>query len=97
MMAFRFLRKSVWQTKVPLRAAFLTQSVTLGKIFTMVNLKKRHVTVVNRYCMCKKNGESMDHILLYYEVACATWNVFFSQFGLSLIMPRQVVDLYAYW
>jgi hypothetical protein len=39
----------------------------------------------------------VDHLLLHFEVACAIWNVFFSRIGLSLIMPRQVVDLYACW
>jgi hypothetical protein len=30
--------------------------------------------------MCKRNGESVDH-LLHSEVACALWNAFFSHFG----------------
>jgi hypothetical protein len=39
----------------------------------------------------------VDHLLLHCEVVCAMWNVFFSQFGLSWVMPRRVVDLYACW
>jgi hypothetical protein len=45
--------------------------------------------------MCKMNGESVNHFLLYSEVACPLWNVFFSRFKLSWVMPRRVVDLYA--
>jgi hypothetical protein len=47
--------------------------------------------------MCKRNGKSVNNLLLHCEVASALWNVFFSKFGLSWIMPRRVVDLYACW
>jgi hypothetical protein len=45
--------------------------------------------------MCKKNEESAGHLFLHCEVACAMWNVFFKRFGLSWVMPRRVVDLFA--
>jgi hypothetical protein len=47
--------------------------------------------------MSKRNGESVDHLLLHCEVACAIWNVFLRRFGLSWVMPRRVVDLYGCW
>lgn len=56
----------------------------------MDNLRKQHVIVVNMCCMCKMNGESVDH-LLHCEVVCALWNIFLSRFGLSWVMPRRVV------
>jgi hypothetical protein len=62
----------------------------------MDNLWKWRVIVVAKCCMCKRNEESVDH-LLHCEVACAIWNVFFSQFKLSWVMNRQVVDLNACW
>jgi hypothetical protein len=52
--------------------------------------------VIDR-CMCKKNGESMDHLLLHCEVVCILWNAIFSRFSLSWVMPRLVVDLFACW
>jgi hypothetical protein len=42
-------------------------------------------------------GEFVDHLLLHCEVAYAFWNVFSSRFGLSWVMPKQVVDLYTWW
>ena len=63
----------------------------------MKNIMKQQINMVNRCCMCKRNEESMDHLLLHCEVTCATWNVFFSRFELSWVMPRRVVDLYACW
>jgi hypothetical protein len=53
--------------------------------------------VIDRCCMCKKNWESEDHLLLHCEVACILWNALFSHFSLSWIMSRRVVDLFVCW
>jgi hypothetical protein len=37
----------------------------------MDNLRKRHVIVVEWCCMYKMSEESMDHLLLYCEIASA--------------------------
>jgi hypothetical protein len=65
-----FFWKSIWRTKVPLKVAFFAWSTALGKILIMDNLRKRHIIVVDRCCMCKRDGESVDHLLLHCEVAC---------------------------
>lgn len=44
-------------------------TVALGKILTLDNLRKRNIVVVEWYCMCKKSGESIDHLLIRCEVA----------------------------
>jgi hypothetical protein len=59
------------------------------------HLKKRLVIVVIWCYLCKRNGESVDHLVLHCEVSCATWNEIFSRIGLSWVMPRRVVDLFA--
>jgi len=65
----RFPWKSVWRTQEPPMAAFFTWSAALGKILTIDNLRKRHIINVDRCCVCKRDGESMDHILLHCDVA----------------------------
>jgi hypothetical protein len=87
--------KSIWWTQTPLKVAFFTWSAALRKILTMDNLRKRHFILVNRYCLCKLNGESVDLLLLHCEVANALWNAIFSHFRLSWVMPNCVVDLFA--
>jgi hypothetical protein len=89
--------KSIWRTKAPLKVAFFAWSATLGKILTMDNLRKRQLIVVNRCCLCNVNGEFVDHLLLYCEVACSLWNAIFRCFGLSWVMPNDVKDLFACW
>jgi hypothetical protein len=45
--------------------------------------------------MCKKTEETVDHLLLHCDVASVVWNSLFSRFGVSWVMPRQVIDLLA--
>jgi hypothetical protein len=52
-------------------------------ILTLDNLKKRHIIVIDRCYMCKKTGESVDHLFLHRDVASALWSSLFSRFGLS--------------
>jgi hypothetical protein len=49
--------------------AIFVWSMGLGKFLTMDNLLKLCVIVIDRYCMCKRDGESVDHPLLHCEVA----------------------------
>jgi hypothetical protein len=51
-----------------LMVAFFVWLGALGKILTMENLQKWFVIVVDRCCMFKKNGESVDRLLIHYEV-----------------------------
>jgi hypothetical protein len=53
-------------------------SAAIGKIITLDNLKKRHVIIVDRCCLCKRNGESVDHLLLHCDVASTLWSALFS-------------------
>jgi hypothetical protein len=81
--SFLFPWKSIWRTKAPPRVAFFVWSAALGKILTLDNLRKRNLVLVNRCGMCKKEEESIDHLLLHCESAQFLWNAFFSRFGLA--------------
>ena len=43
-------------------------TATLGNILTMDNLRKLGLVGKNWCYLCKKNGESVDHLLLQCEV-----------------------------
>jgi hypothetical protein len=47
--------------------------------------------------MCKRCGESVDYLVLYYEIVSALCSAIFSRVGLTWVMPRRVVDLFACW
>jgi hypothetical protein len=53
--------------------------------------------VVEWCCMCKKSGQSIDHLLLHCEVAGALWNYMYFLFGIELVMPRRVLDFWTGW
>jgi hypothetical protein len=65
----RFLLKSVWRTQALSMVAFFAWSTALGKILIMDNLRESHVIIMNRCCLCKRNEESVDHVLLHCDVA----------------------------
>jgi hypothetical protein len=84
----------LWQTKV-LFSLSLSLGWPLSKILTMENLRKRHVIVVNRCCMCKRDGESVNHLLIHYEVVCALWNDFSVALGcLGLCLVSWLICLF---
>jgi len=89
--------KSIWRVKTLTMVAFFVWSVALGKILTHDKLLKRNVVVIEWCCMCKKNGESMDHLLLHCEVARDLWSYIFSLFGIEWVMPRMVLELLTSW
>jgi hypothetical protein len=89
--------KSIWRSKVPTRVAFFGWNATLEKILTHDNLRKRNIVVVEWCCMCKKNGESVDHLLIHCEMATYLWHYVFALFGMEWVMPQKVIDLFACW
>ncbi|KAG2680361.1 hypothetical protein I3760_11G096400 [Carya illinoinensis] len=47
--------------------------------------------------MCKRSGESADHLLLHCEVSRALWDEVFAKLGIAWVMPKSVVNLLACW
>jgi hypothetical protein len=43
------------------------------------------------YCMCKKSGETIDHLLLHYEVVRDLGVSIFRLFALEWVMPQRMV------
>ena len=67
-----------------------------GKILTLDNLR-RNIYIVNKCSMCKNSWESVGHLFLSFSYAYNLWMFVFSLFGVSWVMPKQVVDLLACW
>jgi hypothetical protein len=64
----KFPWKSIWQVKAPSRVAFFVRIAAFGEILTHDNLRKRNVVMVEWCCMCKKSGQSIDHLLLHCDI-----------------------------
>ena len=63
-----------------------------GQILTLNNLILRCSPLVNRYCMCCCNAESMDHLLLFCLIAHSLWMYMLQLFGIDWVMPCLVVN-----
>jgi len=77
--------------------AFFVWTAALEKILTHDNLRRRGVVVVEWCVMCKKHGESVNHLLLHCNVARVVWSSFSSLFGVEWVMPSSVLDLLSDW
>jgi hypothetical protein len=73
--------------------AFFVWSAVLGKIWTHDNLRKSNVIVMEWRCLCKKSGESIDHLLLHCEITRDLWSYILILFGVEWVMRRTVLEL----
>jgi hypothetical protein len=92
-----FSWKSIWHIKAPPRVAFFVWLAALGKILTQDNLRKKNMVMISRCGMCKRDEETVDHLLLHCECAQLLWNAFFNRFDLAWSMPSGVVNLLQCW
>jgi len=53
--------------------------------------------VIDWYCMCKRSGETTNHLLLHCPINSELWNMVFSQFKINWVMPRKVAEPIATW
>ena len=69
----------------------------LRKCLTIDNLHKRKVWILDWCYMCKRNGESVDHLFLHCHFASDLWTMVLGLFGVSWVMPRTVLGLLWCW
>uniref|UniRef100_A0A2N9EED7 Reverse transcriptase zinc-binding domain-containing protein n=1 Tax=Fagus sylvatica TaxID=28930 RepID=A0A2N9EED7_FAGSY len=89
--------KSIWRVKAPPRVAFFIWTVAWGRILTCDNLMQRGYTMVGWCCMCRCDGETVEHLLLHCSAAQRLWNFVFASFRVHWVLPRKVVDLLFGW
>ena len=89
--------KSIWQNRVPHKVAFFTWLVAHGKILTIDNLCRRRIWVLDWCFMCKRAGESVNHLMLHCEYAQELWSMIFCMFGISWVTPHSTHALLHCW
>uniref|UniRef100_A0A2N9HT93 Reverse transcriptase zinc-binding domain-containing protein n=1 Tax=Fagus sylvatica TaxID=28930 RepID=A0A2N9HT93_FAGSY len=80
-----------------LKGPFLHMDNISGKVLKIDYLRKRQLVLLDWCCMCKEDGESIDHLFLHCNVANELWKLVFSMFGIWWVMPCHVMDLLACW
>ena len=89
--------KGVWKAKIPMRVAFFVWTAVHGQILTLDNLMFKGRILVNRCCMCHRNEETVDHLLLHCSVAHSLWVYMLKIFGIHWVTPGSVESLVYCW
>ena len=89
--------RSIWKPKVPSNVAFYFWTIALGTILTNDNLRLKKVWILDWCYMCKRNGESVDLLLLHCPITFEMRSMVFTLFGIYWVMPKTLVDLLACW
>jgi hypothetical protein len=76
-------------------AFFLDSS--FGENLNSDNLRRRGIHPGSWCCMCKADGESVDHLLLHCPYAKELWDMIFGLFGIQWVMPKRVIELFDCW
>ena len=72
--------------------------MTWDNILTGDNLQGRGLHIVGWCIICRCNGKTVDHLLLYCEKAYRLWSLVFRSFGISWVLPRSIADtLFSWW
>ena len=89
--------KGVWKVKSLRRVSFFVWTTVWDKILTGDNLRGRGMDFFD-CIMCRRNGETVDHLLLHCDKAYRLWSLVFRSFGISWVLPRLVADtLFGWW
>ena len=80
--------QSIWCVKIPKRLSFFLWTTTRGGILTIDNLVKKNLSLVNWFCLCPCDKETVDYLLLHCSFAHALWSEVFLLFGVQWVMPN---------
>ena len=89
--------KAIWRVKAPRWISFFVWGVAWNNILTRDNLRLRISEFVDWCIMCHHCEETVDHLLLHYEMANQLWNFVFITFGLSWVISRSTPNLLFGW
>ena len=85
-----FPMKIIWKPWVQPKVSFFAMWATWGKSLTLNQIQKRGWSIANRCYPCQMHEESIDDILLHCVKTRAWWEVFFTIFGVSCVLPSSV-------
>ena len=93
-LALLLLLGRVWRLHV---VSFFVWTAAWGKVLITDHLRKSSFTIMDWCCLCRCNGESVDHLLLHCGEVSQLWSFALRSFGVYWILPMRVIDLLANW
>ena len=89
--------KAIWGVHAPRRVAFFAWSASWVRILTIDNLMRRGYQLAGWCCMCRQDGETINHLLIHCDLAFGLWSFVFRTFGILWVLPGCVLDLFFGW
>ena len=70
--------KPVWRLNIPPKVAFFSWIAALGKILTLDRFWNKGVPIMDWCYICKRSGESINHLLIHCPIAFELWSMVWS-------------------
>ncbi|WJZ99896.1 hypothetical protein VitviT2T_018303 [Vitis vinifera] len=87
----------IWNVNVQPKISFFAWEATWGKALTLDLVQKRGWALANRCFMCLEKEENINHLLFHCSRTRALWDLLFTLFGVSWVMPFSVRDTLLSW
>ena len=92
-----FPRKSIQCVKVIKMVSFFLWTAAWGGILMINNMVKKGWPLVNWCCLCRCKGETVDHLLIHYELSHVLWSKVFLVSGIQWVMTKTVASFLFAW
>ena len=89
--------KTLRNPYVPSKVSFFAWEAWWGEVLTMNQLKNRGYQLASICPFCRKNDDSLDHILIHCLAICELWTTILSVTRISWACPYMVKDLFYAW
>ena len=92
-----FNLKMVWNPWIPSKVSFFTWEACWEKVLTLDQVPRRGWILTNKCALCKRESESIDHIILHCDEARLLWQLVFSIFGVRWVISKLVRETLLGW
>ena len=89
--------KFIWKSSIPYKIKVFAWLVVHGKLNTCDLIQRRnpHMALSPSWCvLCRKDGESVDHLLMHCEVSSKLWNQLFYEAGFRWVVQESCNALF---